>query len=92
MNDWTTTFDAVFFLTAGTLLCGGVGVLLGFCFKSKCAEFALCSGRGCIYVRRDVDAENEETKMELEHPHAHLDHIPPGIRTPPRTEWGGSIA
>ena len=84
MSDWYSTFDAVFFLSVGTVLCGGLGVLLSFCFKSKCAEFALCSGHGCIYLRRDVDAENEETKMELDHA--------PGIRTPTPADWNGSIA
>lgn len=72
MSDFpSASFDAVFFLSMATLLCGGVGVVLSYCFKSKCSEFRLCSSEGCILVRRDVLAENEETKIEL-------DHIPQG--------------
>lgn len=79
MADWWLTFDPIFFLSVGTVLCGGFGVLISFCFKSKCAEFAICSDRGCIYVHRDVDAENEETKLELDHPVFNHDHIPEPI-------------
>ena len=67
MSDWYLTFNAVFFLSLGTIVCGGVGVLLSFCFKSKCSECGLCSQQGCFYLKRDVQAENEESKMELEH-------------------------
>ena len=87
MADWFATFDAVFFLTAGTVVCGGLGVLLSYCFKSKCAEFALCSSHGCIYLRRDVEAENAETKMELDHIPMHT----AGTRTPTPGDWGGSV-
>ena len=67
---WFDTFNAVFFLSMSTIACAGIGVVLGFCFKSKCSEFKLCSSEGCIYIRRDVDAENEEIKIER-------DHMPP---------------
>ena len=67
MSDWYNTFNAVFFLSLGTIVCGGVGVLLSFCFKSKCSECGLCSQQGFFYLKRDVQAENEESKMELNH-------------------------
>lgn len=67
MTDWTTTYDAVFFLSGASILFGGLGVMLSFCFKSKCSQFTCCGPNGCIYILRDVDAENEETKMELDH-------------------------
>ena len=68
MTDWTSTFDAVSFLSMSTIFCGGLGVMLSYCFKSKCSEFEICSARGLFVIVRDVGAENEETKMELEHP------------------------
>ena len=67
MSDWYNTFNAVFFLSLGTIVCGGVGALLSFCFKSKCSGCGLCSQQGCFYSKRDVQAENEESKMEMEH-------------------------
>ena len=66
-SDWTT-FNAVFFLSMASIFCGGLGVMLSYCFKSKCSEFEICSPRGLFIIKRDVEAENEETKMELEHP------------------------
>lgn len=66
-SDWTT-FNAVFFLSMASIFCGGLGVMLSYCFKSKCSEFEICSARGLFVIKRDVEAENEETKMELEHP------------------------
>ena len=46
---------------------GGVGVLLSFCFKSKCSECVVCGKDSCFFFKRDVQAENEESKMEMEH-------------------------
>ena len=67
MSGWYNTFNAVFFLSLGIIVCGGVGVLLSFCFKSKCSECGLWSQQGCFYLKGDVQAENDESKMELEH-------------------------
>ena len=78
MSDWTQTFNAVFFLSGSTILCGGIGVILSYCFKSKCSEFGFCGPGGCFYIKRDVLAENEETKMELDHN--------PQLRPPSRRE------
>ena len=67
MSLFESTFNAVFFLSGGTILCGGLGVLLSYCFKSKCSEFSICGDKGLLHIVRDVIAENEETKIELEH-------------------------
>jgi hypothetical protein len=64
---WYDTFNAVFFLSSASILCGGLGVLLTYCFKSKCSEFSICGKNGFIYVKRDTDAENEEIKIEMDH-------------------------
>ena len=67
MADWYSTFDAVFFLSAGSVVLAALASVLSSCFRSKCIEFSLCSKGGCLYVRRDADAENEETQIELDH-------------------------
>ena len=66
MSEWYVTFNAEF-LSLGTIVCGGLRVLLSFCFKSKRSECVLCSLDSCFYLKKDVPAENEESKMELEH-------------------------
>ena len=58
MSDWYLTFNAVFFLSLGTIVCGGVGVLLSF--KSKCSECVVCGKDSFFFLERDVEAENEE--------------------------------
>ena len=35
-----------------------------YCFKSKCKSCSICFG--LIKIERDVQAENEEEKMEIE--------------------------
>ena len=67
MSDWYLTFNAVFFLSLGTIVFGGVGVLLSFCLKSKCSDCVVYSKDSCFYLKRDVQAENDESKMKLEH-------------------------
>ena len=67
MSEWYVTFNAFFFLSLGTIVCGGVGALLSFCFKSNCSECGLCNREGCFYLKRDVQVENEESEMEMEH-------------------------
>lgn len=79
MSDWTSTFNAVFFLSGSTIVCGGVGVILSYCFKSKCSEFGFCGPGGCFYIKRNVEAENVELQMEL-------DHIPAQVQPPSRRE------
>lgn len=65
MDLFESTFNAVFFLSGATIFCGGLGVLFQFCFKSKCRECIICGG--LIHIIRDVQAENEEMKMEIDH-------------------------
>jgi hypothetical protein len=67
MSDWTNTFNAVFFLSGASILCGSVTLLLNYCFKSKCSECSFCGKRGLLFIRRDVQAENDESKMEMDH-------------------------
>ena len=45
MSDgWINTFDAVFFLTIGSLVFGCFGLVIRYCLKSKCDNINLCFG------------------------------------------------
>ena len=63
-DEWITTFDAVFFLTIGSLVCGGFALVIKHCLKSKCDNVNLCFG--LITVHRNVELEAEEEMKELE--------------------------
>lgn len=47
-----------------TLLCGILGLVIRYGFKSKCTYVSMCFG--LIAIKRDVIAELNEEKMELE--------------------------
>jgi len=47
-----------------TLFAGVLGVLIRYSFKSKCSDVGLCCG--LIKIKRDIDAEVEAEKNELE--------------------------
>ena len=64
MGEWIDTFDAVFFVTISTLVCGSVGLVIKYCLKSKCDQVDLFFG--CIKIHRDVKAEVELEEKELE--------------------------
>lgn len=56
-----SALDGVFYLSLGTLACGGVGLLIKTCYKIKCSEVNCCYGM--INFKRDID---EELKIDLE--------------------------
>lgn len=47
-----------------TLGCGILGLVIRYGFKSKCTDVSMCCG--VIAIKRDVNAELEEEKLELE--------------------------
>lgn len=47
-----------------TLFVGIIGLLIRYGFKSKCTDVNMCFG--LLNIKRDVNAEIEEEKMELE--------------------------
>lgn len=59
-----TTYDAVFFISAGTLLVGALGVSAKYCLKSKCEHFSCCWG--LFSIDRRVDLEVQEHLREIE--------------------------
>jgi len=63
-NEIWNTFDAVFWITISTLVCGSFGLVVRYCLKSKCDDVRLCCG--LIAIHRDVKAEIEEEMKEME--------------------------
>ena len=63
-DDWINTFDAVFFLTIGSLVFGCFGLVIRYCLRSKCDNVNLCFE--LITVHRNVELEVEEEMKELE--------------------------
>jgi hypothetical protein len=63
-DSWINTYDAVFFVTISTLICGSFGLVVRYCLKSKCDEVNLCFG--LIKVHRDIKAEIELEEKEIE--------------------------
>jgi hypothetical protein len=63
MSDWEI-FDAVFWITISTLICGSFSLVVRYCLKSKCDNINICCG--LISVHRDVKAEIELEEKEME--------------------------
>ena len=61
---WMTTFDAVFFISVGTITSGLIAIMIKYCLKSKCEHFSLCFG--LIKIDRRVDLEVQEEMHALE--------------------------
>ena len=59
---WFTAFDDVFRITISGMAFGIFGAVLTSLFKSKCKRCKIC----CLEVERDIQAEIQEEKMELE--------------------------
>ena len=62
MSSWTDEYNSVFFISIATITTGFIGVVLKFCFRSKCSRFSCCG----ITVERDVNAELEEQRIEAD--------------------------
>jgi hypothetical protein len=63
---WTSTYDAVFFISAGTLVTTFLGLAIKTCLKSKCEHFNCCFGLFSIDRRVDLEKEIELKELELE--------------------------
>ena len=64
MGEWFDTFDGIFFLTIGSLVCAGFTLVIRYCLKSKCDTIKLCFG--LIMVHRNVELEVEEEMKQME--------------------------
>jgi hypothetical protein len=67
MSDWIEIFDAVFWLSAGTLLTTFLGLALKYALKSKCETCSLCYGLINIARRVDLEAQTESKELEINH-------------------------
>ena len=56
MGDITQGIDGFFFLSLTTLICGGLGLLIRFAYKSKCKSVKFC----CLKIDRDIETELKE--------------------------------
>jgi hypothetical protein len=63
-GEWYNTFDATFWLSLSTALIAGLGVCLGYMFKSKCKSTNICWGM--VVIERDVEAEVQEDTNDIE--------------------------
>ena len=61
MSNYIYELDSVFWITLATLIIGFLGVVLRYCFKSKCSRVSCCG----LVIERDVAGELEEERMEL---------------------------
>jgi hypothetical protein len=48
--------NAMFYLSVLTLICGGFGLAIRFCYRSKCKTCECCGFK----ITRDVDVEKQE--------------------------------
>lgn len=65
--EWTSTFDAVFFISVGTLLIGLLNNIITKCYQSKCESFAICWNFLVVRRRVDLEVQSEIRAMELQH-------------------------
>lgn len=61
---WMQTYDAVFFVSVGTLIIGFFGLVIKYCLKSKCENVKLCFG--AIEINRRVDLETQVEMHEMD--------------------------
>ena len=61
----TTQFNDTFFITMAGVIVGFLGLIVKFCLKSKCETCSVCFG--LVKIDRDIQAEIEEEKLEIEH-------------------------
>lgn len=63
-NQWMSTYDAVFFVSVGTIVIGFFGLVIKYCLKSKCENVRLCFG--AIEIKRRVDLETAYEMHEID--------------------------
>ena len=71
----TNQFNGAFWISFVGLILSFLGGLSMYCLKSKCKTCSICFG--LIKIERDVQAENDEEKMELEH---NIPYIPNNLK------------
>ena len=64
MADLTEGVNAYFYISALTIIMGGIGLMIRYSYKSKCSEVELC----CIKIKRNIEVEEHEDMEEMKHP------------------------
>ena len=64
MADVTQGIDAYFYLSALTILMGGIGLIVRYSYRSKCKQVDCC----CIKIVRDIETEEREDIEEIKRP------------------------
>ena len=65
MSDWSSTYDAVFFISLATLIFGFLGLIVRYTLKSKCEHFKCCFGLFEIDRRVDLEVQEELAQIEM---------------------------
>lgn len=63
--NWIQQYDAIFFISVGTLLVGAFGVGAKYALKSKCEHFSCCWGLFKIDRRVDLEVQEEMKAIEM---------------------------
>ena len=61
----TQEYNGTFWLSISAMLLTFVGTLTAYCLKSKCKNCNVSFG--LVQVERDIQAEVEEEKLQIEH-------------------------
>ena len=64
MADLTEGVNAYFYISALTIIMGGIGLMIRYSYKSKCSEVELC----CIKIKRNIEVEEHEDMEEMKNP------------------------
>lgn len=62
---WYSEFNAVFFISIGTILISFFGLIIKYCLKSKCENISVCCGLLNIKRRVDLEVQEEMARMEM---------------------------
>jgi len=81
MSDWTAQYNAVFFISIGSMVIGFLSLIIRYCLKSKCEHFSLCYG--ILTIDRRVDLEVQEEMSRIEHGLPEDDIPTPQTQQPP---------
>jgi len=65
MSVWNT-FDDAFWLTLAGIIVGLLGVLIRFCFLSKCDNVSICFGILKIHRAVELEMPNVEDDVEIQ--------------------------
>lgn len=79
---WMDTYDAVFFISIGTMVVGLFALIIKYCIRSKCEHFSLCFGLITVDRRVDLEVQEEMHKIDNGIEEKDEDIIPPQLTDP----------